>query len=206
MRSFEVVLLQIVIRIVNHNVSIGTTISKVVDTDTAETSRPLSRDRGNFNLPLSQLDLGVDILQAMGRCHQATFEAVHGLDHSGDATAALQMSHIAFHGSHVQRTISCRAEGGTNRGTFDWVTSCGTRAVSLKVVGLAQGQPCRLIRLANQFRLSDCGWLCETESSAVLVGSGGADDGTDGVAITESQIHSLQDNESTTFATGVSIG
>lgn len=116
------------------------------------------------------------------------------------------MSHVTFHGPNVQRTLSCRAKSGTDRRTLDGITRRGTRAVSLKVIGLMQWQPRRLICLADQIRLSDCGWLCETESPAILVGSCGADDGADGVAITESQVHSLQNDEATAFATSVSIG
>lgn len=89
MRGFQVVILQIVVCIVYYNMSIGTAVAKVVDANTTEASRPASRPCGNVNLPLSELDLWVDIRQAMGRCHPATFEAVNGLDHANDATATL---------------------------------------------------------------------------------------------------------------------
>lgn len=133
------------------------TIAKRIDTNASNMRRivwPIDGLSRNVEIPLFKLELGVDILQAVGRRDLSVLQGQRRLDHTGNTTCRLGMTDIRLDGANKERLFGTSFEDGCQTIQFNTVSDLCTGAMAFHVGDILRHDTTSLHSLANNCRLA----------------------------------------------------
>ncbi len=161
----------------------------------------------DVQVPVLELDFGVEGLDADGGRHFPMPQHVERLDQPGHARSGLQVAQIALYRADGQGSLLAAglAQRQPDRARFDRIADRGARAVRFEVVDIRGRNAGLFVGLAHQGGLGVDAGDGQAGLAAVRIDSGTSDHGQDIVAVGDGLVIILQQEHATAFGTHVAI-
>jgi len=163
--------------------------------------------RDDVEVPVLELDLGIEGLDADGGGHLAVAQHVQGLDQAGHAGSGFQVAQVALDRTDGQRRVlaALLGQGQADGAGFDRIADRGAGAVRFQVVDLGGRDAGLFVDLAHQRGLGLHAGHGEAGLAAVGVDGAAGHHGQDGVAVGDRLVVVLQHEDAAAFGTDVAV-
>lgn len=162
----------------------------------------------NLDVPLLKRDGVIGLLEIEIWRDHAVLENKDSLDEASEAASTLQMADIGLDRPDKDGVVG-RPDGTQNRrdsACLEGIAGSCACAVGLKVMGVGRVEASVAVSLTDQGLLRGAAGERDSRRAAVLIHGRLADDGADGITITESILKWLEDHGSHSLAACIARG
>ena len=185
--------------------SVGAAVAEGVDARASWsiTGWPVHRLGRHLDLPVLEVDVRVRIVEVHVGWDLGPVQGHGSLDQAGQTGSSFEMADVGLDGTNDQRLLARLGEEGTDRLRLARITCCRAGAMRLEVLGVGSVEAGIAIRTTDERLLSLGRREGDALLPAVVVGTGGPNNCSDGVAVSLGPAGALQDDGADALAPNV---